>query len=57
MSSGLERQRVKSALLGTFVGDAASMPVHWIYDNSKLKETLGDKLGDPLFFAQPELGS
>lgn len=41
-------ERTAAALVGCFVADAASMPLHWIYDVEKLKATVGD--AEPLFF-------
>jgi len=35
--------KAKAGVLGGLVGDAASMPLHWIYENAKLLETVGDK--------------
>jgi ADP-ribosylglycohydrolase len=44
--------RKTAALLGCFVGDAACMPLHWIYNNAELQAIVGDT-PDPLFFAKP----
>jgi ADP-ribosylglycohydrolase len=44
--------RKTAALLGAFVGDAATMPLHWIYNNADLKALVADAT-DPLFFSTP----
>jgi ADP-ribosylglycohydrolase len=44
--------RKTAALLGAFVADAASMPLHWIYDQAALRALVGDN-PDPLFFSPP----
>jgi len=36
-----QQQRVKGALYGLFVGDATSMPVHWMYNLSQLQRDYG----------------
>jgi ADP-ribosyl-[dinitrogen reductase] hydrolase len=33
--------RVKGALIGSVVGDALSMPVHWYYDPKAIKKDFG----------------
>jgi hypothetical protein len=45
------KSRAKAAILGGFVADAATMPLHWIYDVEKIKELVGDK--NPEFFSPP----
>lgn len=42
------RSRAKAAVLGAFVADAATMPLHWIYDPAKIQSILGDS--KPEFF-------
>jgi len=41
-------RKKKAAVLGCFTADAAAMPLHWIYDNAKLRSIIGDS--EPLFF-------
>ena len=36
-------KKIEPGLLGAIVGDAATMPVHWIYDETKLRDALTDK--------------
>eukprot|EP00198_Chlamydomonas_reinhardtii_P007969 XP_001697306.1 predicted protein [Chlamydomonas reinhardtii] len=48
--------RARAALLGALVADAATAPLHWIYNAAKLKEVLttnGDRTADPEFFDPP----
>lgn len=33
-------KKIEPGLLGAIVGDAATMPVHWIYDETKLRDTI-----------------
>lgn len=49
--SGICRARAKAALIGAFVADAATTPLHWIYDPSKVAGLVGG--GDPEFFPTP----
>ena len=44
--------RAEAALLGSFVADAAAMPLHWDYDASNIKRLVGD--GDAGFYDPPE---
>jgi hypothetical protein len=46
-------QKSKDAILGAFVADAATMPLHWIYDRDQLKSIIGDKIAAPEFFDHP----
>jgi hypothetical protein len=46
-------ERARSAILGAFVADAATMPLHWIYDRDQLKSIIGDKASTPEFFNPP----
>lgn len=32
------RERAKAAIIGAFVADAATMPLHWIYDQEELQK-------------------
>jgi len=36
------KQRAVSAIVGAAVGDAASRPVHWVYDRSVIETTIGN---------------
>lgn len=45
------RRRMAGAIAGAALADAASMPLHWIYDVPKLTALVGDK--DPAFFDPP----
>jgi len=47
------KDRAIGAIVGSIVADAASMPVHWIYDVGKLQTLLGDKVATPEFFDPP----
>ncbi|KAL4424390.1 hypothetical protein ABPG77_005633 [Micractinium sp. CCAP 211/92] len=49
------RQRVCAAVLGAFLADAATMPLHWIYDPAKVQSLLESKgkAAEPEFFPQP----
>ena len=38
-------------MIGSFVADAATMSLHWIYSASKIKQLVAD--GQPEFFARP----
>merc|ERR1719487_832707 len=50
-SQPLADDRALGAILGSFVADAASMPLHWIYDTKKVAKLVGD--GKPEFFHTP----
>ena len=39
MSQEIKR-RAKAAIIGAFVADAATMPLHWIYDTEKIQNLL-----------------
>lgn len=43
----------KNAIIGALTADAATMPLHWIYDHAKLEALLGDKKSTPEFFDPP----
>jgi hypothetical protein len=43
--------RAISAMLGSLTADAASMPLHWIYNTSRIAELVGT--GNPEFFNPP----
>ena len=45
------RDRARAALIGAFVADAATMPLHWIYSPSQIKSIIHDK--HPEFWAKP----
>jgi hypothetical protein len=45
------RARARAAVLGAFVADAATMPLHWIYDVQRIEQLVGD--GAPTFFHPP----
>jgi ADP-ribosylglycohydrolase len=40
-----DRDRIKGALYGMFIGDALAMPVHWYYDREALKRDYGRVTG------------
>lgn len=44
----LPRQRAIASVVGSCVADAASRPIHWLYDQAKLDATVGD--ADPAFW-------
>lgn len=41
-------QRSIAAVVGAAVGDAATRPLHWVYDRNQLESVVGDK--DPAFW-------
>lgn len=41
------------AIVGSLVADAASMPLHWIYDRDKIKALVADRPDRPEFFDPP----
>lgn len=45
------RARSRAAVLGAFVADAATMPLHWIYDVQRIEQLVGDAA--PTFFQPP----
>jgi len=45
--------RKVGAILGALVADAASMPLHWIYDTDKIKALLAGRQDRPEFFDPP----
>ncbi|GLC50720.1 hypothetical protein PLESTB_000412000 [Pleodorina starrii] len=49
------KERAKAAILGGLLADAASMPLHWIYDVPKIQELLASKSREatPEFFPEP----
>ncbi|GFR43427.1 hypothetical protein Agub_g4508, partial [Astrephomene gubernaculifera] len=49
------KERAKAAILGGLLADAASMPLHWIYDVPKLQSLLESKSRQdtPEFFPEP----
>jgi len=42
------KARAEAAILGAFLADAATMPLHWIYDTNQIKRLVGT--GVPEFF-------
>ena len=44
----LKKQRAIGAVVGAAVADAATRPMHWLYDRKKLEEIVGE--GDPAFY-------
>ena len=44
-------QRVRSALLGSLIADAAAMPLHWEYSQARIASLVGS--GVPEFFSPP----
>lgn len=49
------RQRARASVLGALLADAATMPLHWIYDTGKVQSLLESKgkVEEPEFFPQP----
>ncbi|EFJ53080.1 hypothetical protein VOLCADRAFT_102702 [Volvox carteri f. nagariensis] len=49
------KERAKAAILGGLLADAASMPLHWIYDVPKIQDLLASKSREatPEFFPEP----
>lgn len=49
------KERAVAAVLGSLVADAATMPLHWIYDPAEITELLKSKelSGKPEFFPEP----
>jgi len=47
------KDRAIGAIVGSLVADAATMPVHWIYDLNKLNQILGASISTPEFFDPP----
>lgn len=35
------KAKAQAAILGSFVADAAAMPLHWIYDTSEIARLVG----------------
>jgi hypothetical protein len=44
------QQRAVASVVGSAVGDAATRPVHWLYDRAKLEATIGTS--DPAFWPE-----
>ncbi|GIL77586.1 hypothetical protein Vretimale_6819 [Volvox reticuliferus] len=55
MTDSSVKERAKAAILGGLLADAASMPLHWIYDVPKIQELLASKSREatPEFFPEP----
>jgi len=51
------RDRAEGSLLGLFVGDALSMPVHWYYDASAIPKDYGGPIRDFLAPKEPHPSS
>lgn len=45
--------RARAAVLASFVADAASMPLHWIYNTSQVASLVKANRGDPAFYPHP----
>jgi ADP-ribosylglycohydrolase len=45
------RDRARAALIGAFVADAATMPLHWIYPTKQIRDIIGD--AKPEFYEKP----
>lgn len=43
--------RVEAALIGSFIADAAAMPLHWEYNVNIIAQKVGN--GDPAFYSPP----
>lgn len=57
MSSVQHEQKVRGCVLGALLADAATTPLHWIYDVNALKTTLNEAnaLDAPEFFPTPKV--
>ncbi|GLI62947.1 hypothetical protein VaNZ11_005801, partial [Volvox africanus] len=55
MTDSSVKERAKAAILGGLLADAASMPLHWIYDVPKIQELLAGTSREttPEFFPEP----
>lgn len=53
MALSLSKQRAVAAVIGGFVGDAASMGLHWIYDADKLAGLVAQRPGGAAEFFEP----
>ena len=45
--------RARALIVGALVGDAAAMPLHWIYSGAQISRTVG-RGNDPEFYAVPQ---
>ena len=52
-AGAVSRDRVLGCVLGAAVADAATMPLHWVYDVDKLRTLVGETRTDAAFLAQP----
>ena len=50
---GVSRTRLLGCVLGGAVADAASMPLHWVYDTDKLRVLVGETHTDAAFLSPP----
>lgn len=48
-----QRDRAKAAIVGAFVADAATMGLHWIYDQTKVDALVAFRRDVPAFFEPP----
>ncbi|KAF6253565.1 ADP-ribosylation/Crystallin J1 [Scenedesmus sp. NREL 46B-D3] len=53
MATAATKDRAKGAVVGALVADAATMGLHWIYDQDKLQQLLASKQAAPEFFDPP----
>lgn len=53
MALSIPKQRALAAVVGGFVSDAATMGLHWIYDDEKLAGLVAQKPSGPEFFTPP----
>lgn len=51
MAEAIFVERAVNMIQGSFLGDAATMPLHWIYDQAAVAEKIGS--GNGLFFSPP----
>jgi len=50
VSTAMYRERARAAILGGFVADAATMPLHWIYDQTVIDGLIKESKCVPEFF-------
>ncbi|GAB9469471.1 Adp-ribosylation/crystallin j1 [Globisporangium polare] len=53
MALSVPKQRAVAAVIGGFVSDAATMGLHWIYDDAKLAGLVAQQPNGPEFFNPP----
>lgn len=49
----MQADRAKGAIAGALVADAATMGLHWIYDQAKIKALVDKREGKPEFYEPP----